>query len=160
MGSMEHVRWFARVTNDASGLEASKRSGVTTSTLNRQLKNGHLSPESVIAIARAYDVSPVESLAVTGYLTTKEASGIEGEAMAQLLTDRQMIRDLARRINADPAAWFGTFGELEDDDTGASVSKLPERSTDPEDSVGPLPYVADSSPDEPEMGDDGYHDGP
>lgn len=30
----------------------------------------------------------------------------------------------------------------------------------PENHISELPYVADSSPDEPEMGDDGYHDGP
>ena len=30
----------------------------------------------------------------------------------------------------------------------------------PENHISELPYVADSTADEPEMGDDGYHDGP
>ncbi len=170
MGSMEHNEWFKLTTGGASGLEASKLAQVTTSTLNRQLSKNEISPENVIAIARAYGQNPAEALSATGYLTPDEVSGVSVESLAELLSDQQLIRALAHRIDADPAAWFGTFGELADDsaDELASSPKIvpeyyvPEMEViieNPRD-VRTLDYVADSSPDEPEEGDDDYHDGP
>lgn len=50
--------------------------------------------------------------------------------------------------------------QLHDADPGTVASLDERRSNTPDDDVEPLGYVADSSPDEPEMGDDDYHDGP
>ncbi|AIT60153.1 hypothetical protein [Corynebacterium doosanense] len=154
---MEHTEWFNVLTSNASGLEASRRAGITTSTLNRQLSRNALSAESVIHLARAYGANPTEALAATGYLTSEEVVGASPEALAELLSDRALIRAVARRIDADPAAWFGTFGELADEDPDANVHQLHPADTP---GVHDLKYVADSSPDEPEEGDDDYHDGP
>ncbi|MEJ6013784.1 hypothetical protein WG936_08045 [Corynebacterium sp. H127] len=113
---MKHTEWFRILTSGASGLEASTKAGITTSTLNRQLSKGELSAEFVIALARGYGQNPAEALAATGYLTMEEVAGVSEEALAELLTDRQVIRIAALRINSDPDAWFGTFGELEPED--------------------------------------------
>ena len=146
MGYMsDHRNWYKRITDDATERAASLKSGVTTSTLNRQLAKGELSAEVVIKLCRGYGVSPVEGLASTGHLTHEEATGISAAEAADLLSDPDLIRALAFRINADPEAWFGTFGELEDED--AEV-------------IGLDAFAADSSPDEPEEGDDGYGEGP
>lgn len=145
MGHMQHVEWFNRITGNASGREAASKAHVTISTLNRQLSAGRLSAEYVIEISRAYGVSPVEGLAATGYITHEEATGVSAAASADLLSDPELIKSLAYRINADPEAWFGTFGELADED--AEVIDLGV-------------YAADSSPDEPEEGDEGFGEGP
>lgn len=115
MGSMEHVHWFNRLTGNSSGKAAAEKADITVSTLNRQLANGRISAEYVIELARAYRASPVESLAATGYITQEEATGVSASAAAELLSDPELIRTLAYRINADPEAWFGTFGELADE---------------------------------------------
>ena len=69
MGYMtDHSNWYRRITGDATERAAALRSGVTTSTLNRQLAKGELSAEVVIKLCRGYGVNPVEGLAATGHL--------------------------------------------------------------------------------------------
>lgn len=122
MGHMtDHNTWYRRITGDATERAAALRSGVTTSTLNRQLSKGELSAEVVIKLSRAYGISPVEGLAATGHITHEEATGMTADSAAELLSDPDLIRTLAYRINADPQAWFGTFGELADEDDGVVV---------------------------------------
>lgn len=152
MGYMTtHKNWWNRISKGDTERAASQKSGVTTSTLNRQLSKGRLSAEVVIAIARGYRESPVEALAATGYLTPDEVTGIAADAAAQLLTDQQLIRELARRIDSNESAWAGTFdGVLAASQTDAEVVAFP----DP-DTWQPGEYVADSSPEEPEPGDEG-----
>lgn len=153
---MEHVQWFNRLTGNSSGKAAAEKANITVSTLNRQLANGRISAEYVIELARAYQASPVESLAATGYITQEEATGVPASAAAELLSDPELIRTLAYRINADPDAWFGTFGELADEDQyapGAEVFELPTSGVDP------LTYAADRRELEPEEGDDDYGPG-
>ena len=144
-----HKSWWQRVSGGDTERATALKSGVTTSTLNRQLSKGSLSAEVVIAIARGYGESPVEALAATGYLTPEEVTGTSNSAAAQLLTDQQLIRELARRIDADETAWTGTFGEVIDTAQSTKDAEIVE-----------FPYVADSSPEELFEGDDGFGDGP
>ncbi|MBA1834134.1 hypothetical protein [Corynebacterium wankanglinii] len=141
----DHKNWYRRITGGDTERAASLRSDVTTSTLNRQLAKGELSAEVVIKLSRGYGISPVEGLAATGHITHEEATGLTASQAADLLSDPELIRALALRINADPAAWFGTFGELAEED--AEVIELGA-------------FAADSSPDEPEEGDEGFGEGP
>ena len=98
------------------------------------------------ATRRALDSEPaVEGLAATGYITHEEATGVSAAESADLLSDPDLIKTLAYRINADPAVWFGAFGELTDED--ADVIELDA-------------FAADSSPGEPEEGDEGFGEGP
>lgn len=108
---MEHIKWFERTTDNASALAASKNAvpPLNNATLSRQINKGTFSPEVVIAIARGYNQSPVEALAQTGYLRTEEAVGQRPEAIAQLLSDQDLIRELARRVDDNAAAWTDTF---------------------------------------------------
>ena len=158
MGYMtDHSNWYRRITGDATERAAALRSGVTTSTLNRQLSKGELSAEVVIKLCRGYGVNPVEGLAATGHLTHEEATGMTVDSAAELISDPDLIRTLAYRINADPQAWFGTFGELADesDELAAKRDRSNTRRTD----VEPLPYAANRRPLEPEEGDDDYGPG-
>ncbi len=150
MGYMEkHSTWFARLTGDASGRQAALKAGISISTLNRQLGKDEIDPGYVIALSRAYGASVTSALVSTGYITAEEASEATLDDLVEVLSDQALIRELARRIDSDPSAWFGTFGELQGD------------STPPEGKVYNLEdYAADSSPDEPEPGEDGFHDGP
>lgn len=140
-----HETWFARTTENASGRAAADLAGLPPATLNRQLGRGHLAAETVIAIARAYGAHPVGALVATGYLTPEEGGTLPTAEAAQLMSDQALIREVAYRVDSNPAAWTGTFDEV---------------INEPDPHVRPALYVADSSPDEPEMGDDGYHDGP
>lgn len=133
-----HEVWFKTVTDGASGRAAALAAGVSVATLNRQLARGEIDPAHVIAIARAYGADPAEALAITGYLTPAEAAPLGPVAAMRLATDQALIRELARRIDSNAAAWSGTFGDV-----------LDSAETGP-----PLKAVADGSPDEPEDGTD------
>lgn len=141
----DHNEWFRRTTNDASGRTAAAAAGIPIATLNRQLAKNHLSPEFVIAIARAYETRPVAALVQTGYLETSETGSMSADEVAELLSDQDLIRIMAYRVNADEAAWAGTFDEVIEEATPG---------------VRPNLYVADDTDTEPEEGDEGYHDGP
>lgn len=158
MGNMEHNEWFNRLTDGASGNAAGAKADISVSTLNRQLAQKRLSAETVIALCRGYGASPVEGLAATGYLTKEEATGVPADAIAEILSDQDLIRTLAYRVNADPAAWFGTFGELADEPApDAEVFEFPNKGVEPAPYDGTVeefdhtePHAADSSPLEQE----------
>lgn len=107
-----------QLVGDATERAVAIKAGLTTSTLNRQLKSGALSAENVILIARAYGANPVAALATTGYITPEEATKNLGD-VAQLLPDRQLIAELARRIGVE-------FEELINIEEGTPVDELVE----------------------------------
>lgn len=141
MGCMSnHISWYKSLVGSDTEKAASDRAGITTSTLNRQLAKGHLSEGNVIAIARAYGANPVDALARTGYITAEEAAG-NGREIAELLSDQELIRALALRINPDEEIWSQAFGTVvnetskaaspsEKTDVQANVYDLDSRSHD------------------------------
>ena len=107
-----HLKWLQALTDGASGRSIAGASGIPVATVNRQISRGAFTAEVVIGIARAYGQSPVEALTTTGYLSPEEVIGTSIDAAAQLLTDQQLIREFARRLNSDNDAWSGTFDEV------------------------------------------------
>lgn len=157
----KHKNWFAELTQGDSELAASKKSGVTTSTLNRQLSKGVLSSEVVILLARGYGQNPIEALTITGYITHEEAAGMSATGLAQLIPDSELLKELARRIDSTPGAWSDVFLP-ESEENITPVSDLEShRQALYEREIPQLDYdslPADSSPIEPEPGDDGYNE--
>lgn len=108
-----HVDWFKKLTGGASGRAAALASGISVSTLNRQLSNGELSAEFVIALARGYGAEPVAELVATGYLDAGEASTVDAAHAVQWMDDRGLIRELLRRLEGSgDQVWFGTLDEV------------------------------------------------
>ncbi len=160
---MKHDAWIRSLPGKPSITAAARAAGIQKTTLIRQLDRGTVSAENVIEIARAYDVSPVDALVTTGHLRADEVKIVGVSIALGHATNHDLLEEVNQRV--DPEARRILHGEgitphFVDVGPGATVTELPGRSTEPDGSVGPLPYVADSSPDEPEMGDDGYHDGP
>lgn len=113
--SRQQKNWFKRVSRGDSERAASRKSGVKLSTLNNQLKNESLSAETVILLCRAYNVPPLRGLAATGHLTPEEAleaGSVSEREAAQLMTDRQLVLELARRIDADVKPWDQPFSDV------------------------------------------------
>lgn len=145
MGHMsDHITWYQLLTGGDTERAVATRAGITTSTLNRQLAKGHLAAENVILVARAYGQNTATALSATGYLTPEEAANSDGD-IAQLLTDRQLINELARRIGV-------TSDELTSD--GDNVVDIQSAQPDTH-----LRYAAKRGKPEPEEGDDDYGDG-
>lgn len=110
MNHMKHREWFGLTTNGDSLRRVEERTGLQRSTITRQLDRDELDANHVIAIAREYGVNPVHALADTGHLTHEEAHILPFRD--EMVSDQQLIRTLALRIDNNPGAWEGTFDEV------------------------------------------------
>ena len=147
----DHLKWIKGLVGNASGRAIANRSQISVATVNRQINKGVFTAEVVIAIARGYGESPVKALVATGYITAKEAIGINETSAAQLLTDRQLIRELARRVSSkDDDIWEESFDSVVQQNAPSLADGWQYEEM----------AAADDSPDEPMPGDDDYHDGP
>ncbi|MFW9060345.1 hypothetical protein ACOI99_05840 [Corynebacterium striatum] len=120
------------------------------STLSRQLSRGRLSPEMVIALCRAYDRSPVAGLIETGYINDYELHGPDVEIALREATNEQLLDEIMRR--SDPQARYLFGNEGDDDVIGLAPHLTPV--SDASDSM-PLSAVADDSPDEDALREEG-----
>lgn len=126
-----HEQWVQDVTAGASRRQVSSAIGMPQSTYNRQANAGRFDAETIIAIARAYGAHPVESLTKLEFLTVDEAAPMSLADAARLLTDQQLIRELARRVDSDESAWAGTFDDVVESvgsvtEIRPSMSELPD----------------------------------
>lgn len=104
---MDSKKWLDRVGGGASVNAMAKAMGVSTSTLDSQLKSSTgLKAETLVALARAYGYSPVAALVDSELITTLEAkasANIERdltvpEALAEA-SDEQLLREIGRRLD-------------------------------------------------------------
>lgn len=164
MDDMTHEAWLAELIGTDSMRTASQKTEYAQTTISRQLSRGHLSPEMIISLCRAYDRSPVTGLIETGYINDFELQGPDVEVALREATNEQLLNEIMRRSDPEARYLFGSDGD--DDVIGldpsiAPVSSLDDaRSNGADSDVHSLPYAADSSDTEPEPGDDDYHDGP
>lgn len=158
MNSNEHETWLQDLIGGDSMRTAAQRTDYAQTTISRQLSRGHLSPEMVIALCRAYDRSPVTGLIETGYINDYEVEGVDLAIALHDATNEQLLNEIKRRSDPEARYLFGADSDPKvvdlDDASDAAVFDI----RPPH--VEGLPYAADDSETEPEEGDDDYHDGP
>ena len=158
MNNNDHETWLQDLIGGDSMRTAAQRTDYAQTTISRQLSRGHLSPEMVIALCRAYDRSPVQGLVETGYINEYEVQGVDLAIALHDATNEQLLNEIMRRSDPEARYLFGADGDSTvvdlDDAAGADVFDI----RPPH--VEGLPYAADDSATEPEEGDDDYHDGP
>lgn len=158
MNSNEHETWLQDLIGGDSMRTAAQRTDYAQTTISRQLSRGHLSPEMVIALCRAYDRSPVTGLIETGYINDYEVEGVDLAIALHDATNEQLLNEIMRRSDPEARYLFGADSDPKvvdlDDASDAAVFDI----RPPH--VEGLPYAADDSDTEPEEGDDDYHDGP
>ena len=155
---MNFESWLTELIGEDTRRTASSKAGMAESTLSRQLSRGHLSPEMVIALCRAYDRSPVQGLVETGYINEYEVQGVDLAIALHDATNEQLLNEIMRRSDPEARYLFGADGDpaVVDIDDAADAAVFDIRPPH----VEGLPYAADDSDTEPEEGDDDYHDGP
>lgn len=143
VGLMNVEAWFKDLTDSSSLREAAEKSGVSKSTLSRNLDANTMTPETVIALCRAYDRSPVSGLIETGYINDYELHGPDVEIALREATNEQLLDEMMRR--SDPQARY-LFGNEGDEETiGLAPHLTPVSDVD---GSMPLSAVAYSGPDE------------
>lgn len=150
---MNFETWLTELIGDDTRRTASSKAGMAESTLSRQLSRGHLSPEMVISLCRAYDRSPVAGLIQTGYINDYELRGPDVEVALREATNEQLLDEIMRRSDPEARYLFGNEGD--DDVIGLAPHLAPV--SDVDDSM-PLSAVAYSGPDEDAERNDAYDD--
>lgn len=117
---MDSKKWLERVGSGASVNAMAKAIGVSTSTLDSQMKSSAgLKPETVVALAREYGYSPVAALVDLGLIAETDARA--GAAIERDLTlpralseasDEQLLREIGRRLEERAPAAGGAVQPL------------------------------------------------
>ncbi len=153
---MTETRWWKyveRVIGHDPFSTAASKAGFDKSAFTRWKRGAAADPAFAVKLARAYGSSVLEALVEAELITAEEAS-LKFVDTSTHLSDRELVRKLAHRIDPNPAAWAGTFED------STPVSSLTERRSNITASdVGLGAYAADSSDIEPEEGDDDYGGG-
>lgn len=130
--------WVEEITGDDSWRTIAEKLHTTHTTIKRRLANHEA--DAIIELATAYHQNPVAGLVAAGSISSFDVRTYARTYTFEDFTDLEIAQIIVDRLETR---------EQEDDTTDAQVLDLEG-----------LPYVADSSPDEPEMGDEDYHDGP
>ena len=93
------MNWYNATTAGDTVNAVAAKSGLVGSTLSRQLKSETLTPESIVAVARAYKADPIEGLIISGLITEADVSLHGAEALLESLTDRMIANEVWRRMS-------------------------------------------------------------
>ena len=178
MSKQTFPEWLASLPGAPTPSQAAEAAQLPRPTLLRHAERERTTAENAIAIARAYGVTPADALVEMGFLEANEVNASDKLAVREALERAdwsEIFDEITKRVNASPM-FEGDF-ELSLDSPVhiPEPADLEEKRTRREAGVEkqfkganwrdkPKPgrdgYAADSSPREPQMGDDGYHDGP
>ncbi len=116
MHHMDHKEWLDQLVGADSYRTAAAKVGVDQSTLSRQLtRRGVISPEYVIALARAYGRRAGDELVVTGYLAPGDLEGVGIDSALRAATNRQLLEEIERRMESGAGSVFGEpIGSIDD----------------------------------------------
>lgn len=88
--------WIAATTADASHRTIARELGLPNTAVSRWVREGRAPADRIVAIARAYNVSPLPGLEAAGILDEGEAG--PRERTIRDFSDRDMLEELLRRV--------------------------------------------------------------
>lgn len=123
--------WFRTITNGESQRTVAQKINVQQSKLSRQLNAGHLDPELIRDITRAYGTKAGDALLATGFLSPDDLDLIGVEEALRHATNSQILAELDRRLDPEARRLYRAEGvddvvDLADDfDADAQVLDFP-----------------------------------
>lgn len=144
---MNFPEWITSITADSQG-DVAARVGLPLRTLQYQIRNGP-KIETVIAVADAYGHNPFVALVDLGYIDDRWLDQLSESTEAALMaaSDEQLTDEILRRLKKGSRNFDTPVDDLAERRSNTTTPAI--RAVDND-----LPYVADSSPDEPEEGTD------
>lgn len=99
---MTLMEWYSATVRDASVNAVALKAGIVQTTLSRQLRAGVLSPEVVVAVARAYGSDVLDAIVIAGVITREDIRlhGVR-QALAAAL-DVEIAQEVAKRLGGHP----------------------------------------------------------
>lgn len=96
--------WLTTTVGEDTLNAVAVRSGVSGATLHRQSKSGDFSPETVVSIARAYEVSVIDALIAQGLIDATDVATTYALDALMDATDKQLVDEIARRLEMADAS--------------------------------------------------------
>lgn len=97
--------WIDAISAGSSLRQVAITAHLPAPTIARQVRENTLSPENVVAIARAYDASPLDGLVATGLLRRDEVGTAGILDALRAASDEQLVEEVSRRLHdAAPVA--------------------------------------------------------
>ena len=103
---MNTTKWTLKALGGVPVNTIAKRAGIVGSTLQRQLDGDRVSGETVIAVARALNLNPVQALVDSGVLTPEDASRGKAQVALRAASDLELARELLRRAEASDTGFY------------------------------------------------------
>lgn len=100
----KNLSWYRAVTQEDSVNAVAKRAGLVQTTLAAQVRKGELTPQSVVAIARAYQSDPLSALVAVGFLTDEEVTAYAHRAALEDASDEDLAREVWLRMSSGSAS--------------------------------------------------------
>ena len=92
--------WIDLVTDGSSDREIARLAQIGQSTLSRQRRDTTVTVETVVKIARAYQVSVIPALVALGIVTEADISDFASNAALQDATDTALADEVLKRMRA------------------------------------------------------------
>lgn len=141
---MNHNEWLEKITQGDSLRRIAEVADVSDRTLSRQLREEEIRPDMVIKIAQSYGESPSEALVDLGFMDEKWLVSASVRRALMKASDEELTDELLRRLHL--------LSDKEVDDL--AERRRQDTMSDGHGSI-PLSAVADSSPDEDALREDG-----
>lgn len=111
MGNIE--KWIRETVGDASDREIAKLAGLGQSTLSRQRREGTVTVETAVKIARAFQVSVIPALLTMEIVSEEDIQLFTSEASLKDATDESLAAEVLRRMKAGSELMSQPISEVE-----------------------------------------------
>lgn len=98
-------QWIRRTVGNASDREIARLAEIGQSTLSRQRRDGTVTVETAVKIARAYQVSVIPALLALEVLTEFDLKAFATSNGIMDASDEDLIAEVLRRMKAGQADW-------------------------------------------------------
>lgn len=105
------IKWLKSTVGEDSTNAVAANAGIVASTLFRQIRAETLTPEVIVAIARAYKTDPIDGLITSGLITEEDLQFATRETFLQDLTDRELADEVWQRMQRGQATDVITDGQ-------------------------------------------------
>lgn len=100
----DKMAWYRHVTGTDSVNAVAKRAGLVQTTLAAQVRKGELTPQSAVAIARAYQSDPLRALVAIGLVAADEVDAYARRVALGDVSDEELAREVWVRMSSGAAS--------------------------------------------------------
>lgn len=95
---MNAMSWYEDAVKGASVNAVAQEAGIAQTTLNRQVRTGRLTPETIVSVAVAYHRDPLDGLVAAGLITPEQIRRHGVRAALADATPQELADEVWRRM--------------------------------------------------------------